>query len=137
MANIMRRRPDPGALARRERGWDPFEGLQDLLRLEPFRELGFPFGAQPEAAFVPLFDVKETNEAYVFRADLPGVKESDIDVNLSGNRLTVSGKREEEKREQTDRYFTYEREYGDFSRSFTLPGGVDGDHVQAELKDGV
>lgn len=138
MANIIRRRSDPGSLARRDQSWDPFEGLQDLLRTDPFRDFGFPLAPQREAAFVPAFDVKETNQAYVFRADLPGLKEDDVDISLiSDNRLTISGNRDEEKREESERYYTYEREYGSFSRSFTLPGGVDADHVQAEMKNGV
>ena len=73
----------------------------------------------------------------MFTADLPGVKEKDLDLSLTGNRLTVSGKREEEKKEEDERWFTYERSYGAFSRSFTLPDGVDTEHVGAELKEGV
>ena len=62
---------------------------------------------------------------------------SELDVTVTGNRLTISGKREAEKREQTDTYYTYERSYGDFNRSFTLPDGVDMTSVYADLKDGV
>jgi HSP20 family protein len=51
--------------------------------------------------------------------------------------LTISGQREEEKKDEGDRYFAYERSYGTFSRSFTLPEGADTEHVRAELKDGV
>ncbi|HYG68700.1 MAG TPA: Hsp20/alpha crystallin family protein, partial [Anaeromyxobacteraceae bacterium] len=87
--------------------------------------------------FVPSFEVKETKDAYVFKADLPGIREEDLDINLTGNRLTVSGKREEEKRSEEERYYAYERSYGSFSRSFTLPEGVDAEHVDAELRDGV
>jgi HSP20 family protein len=93
--------------------------------------------ASTAGGFAPSFDVRETKDAYVFTADLPGVKEGDLELSLTGNRLTLSGRREEEKREEEDRWFAYERSYGSFSRSFTLPEGVDPDHVQAELKDGV
>jgi HSP20 family protein len=86
---------------------------------------------------VPSFEIKETKEAYVFKADVPGIKESDLDVTLTGNRLTVSGKREAEKQEHTDTYYVYERSYGDFARSFTLPEGVDASSVNAELNQGV
>jgi len=113
---------------------NPFEGLQELMRWDPFRDLGMPFA---QGGFFPDFDLKETGDAYVFKADLPGVKESDLEVSLTGNRLTISGKREEENRQESDRYFTYERSYGSFTRTFTLPGGLDEEHVQAELKDGV
>jgi HSP20 family protein len=88
--------------------------------------------------FVPSFEVKETSDAYIFKGDLPGVREQDVDVSLTGNRLTVSGKREAEKEEKDEkaRYFSYERSYGTFSRSFTLPEGVDDAAVTATLKDG-
>ena len=65
------------------------------------------------------------------------MKESDLEVTVTGNRLTVSGKREAEKQEHTDTYYSYERSYGDFTRAFTLPDGVDMNGVHAELKDGV
>ncbi len=56
---------------------------------------------------------------------------------MTANRLTISGHREEERRDDDDHYFACERHYGSFSRSFTLPEGVDTEGVQAELKDGV
>src|SRR5262249_8334978 len=69
--------------------------------------------------------------------DLPGVREQDLEVSVTGYRLTVSGKREEEERREDDRYFAYERSYGSFSRSFVMPEGADVESVKAELKDGV
>lgn len=56
---------------------------------------------------------------------------------MTGNRLNVSGKREDEKEEKTDRYYTYERNYGSFTRSFTLPDGADVDKLRASLDQGV
>lgn len=113
--------------------------LRELMRWDPFREMApfFEGEPEPELRFVPSFDVKETKEAYVFKADLPGIEEKDIEVSLSGNRLTVSGKREEEKKEEGEVFFTWERSYGAFSRSFTLPEGIEPEHVEAELKGGV
>jgi HSP20 family protein len=87
--------------------------------------------------FAPSFEVKETKDGYVFKADVPGVKESDLDVTVTGNRLAISGKREAEHKEQTDTFYTYERSYGAFTRSFTLPEGVQSESVVADLKDGV
>ncbi len=133
MANLIRRK-EHGALEPLRR-FDPFEVMRELMEWEPFGELRSMTGG---AAFVPTFDVKETKEAYLFTADLPGVKESDLEISLTGNRLTVAGKRQEEKKEEEgEHYFAYERSYGSFSRSFTLPEGVDPEHVGAELKDGV
>ena len=110
--------------------------MRDLMNWDPFGEMT-PFAAQAPAGFVPTFEIKETKEAYLFKADVPGVKESDLEVTVTGNRLTVSGKREAEKQEQTDTYYSYERSYGDFTRAFTLPEGVDMNGVHADLKDGV
>ncbi|MBS1151103.1 MAG: Heat shock protein, family [Myxococcaceae bacterium] len=133
---IQRRKLDPGTLAQPERRWDPFEELEGLTRWDPYREFTFPLTGRPEG-FVPDFDVKETHQAYVFRADLPGVKEGDLDISLEGNRLTISGDREEEEREDTDRYFTCERSCGAFTRTFTLPNDVEAERAEALLKNGV
>jgi HSP20 family protein len=119
--------------ARRE--WDPLRMMRDMLRWDPFREMAPTFA--PEAqAYAPAFEVKETKDSYVFKADLPGLKEEDIEVSVTGNRLTVSGKREAEKEEKTDTFYTFERSYGTFTRSFTLPEQADVEHVKAELKSG-
>ena len=65
------------------------------------------------------------------------MKEEDVHVSLTGNRLTVSGHREQEHREEGDRYYASELSYGSFSRAFTLPDGCDPEHVRAEMKNGV
>jgi HSP20 family protein len=112
--------------------------LRELMKWDPFRAMApfFESQTEPEIRFTPSFDVKETKDAYVFKADLPGLFEKDVEVSLTGNRLTVSGRREEEK-EKSEVYYTWERTYGAFTRSFTLPEGIDGEHVEAELKNGV
>ena len=133
MANLIRR--NEGGLLEPSRLLDPLEMVRDLMQWDPFRELGVVSGRS--VAFAPTFEVKETKDGYVFKADLPGIREKDLDISLTGNRLTVAGRRDEEEKKEDERYFTYERSYGAFSRSFTLPEGIDGDSVQAELKDGV
>ncbi len=136
MANITRR-PEGRELAPRTftGALEPYRLLREMLRWDPFAEME---PVLPGRAFTPAFEVKETKDAYVFKADLPGVKEEDLDVSLTGNQLVVSGKREEEReQEEGDRFYAYERAYGSFSRSFTLPAGADGDHVNADLKGGV
>ena len=117
--------------------WDPFRMMDTLLRWEPFRyDTGLAFrGAGGE--FTPRFDVKETKDAYVIKADLPGVKQDGVEVSVNGSLLTVSGKREDEQRAEGEQYFTYERSYGSFSRSFSLPDTADPQNVTADLKDGV
>lgn len=122
-------------LAAPTRAWEPFQLMRSLLRWDPFAEMSpVPIG---EAAFSPAFDVKETKDGFIFKADLPGIEEKDLDVKITKNRLSVSGKREHEKTEKGDTYYTYERSYGSFTRAFTLPDGVDADAIKAELKAGV
>lgn len=122
---------------RAARSWDPFLSLRDLLRWDPFREMMPALPAFEDVSFAPAFEVKETKDAFVFNADLPGVAEKDLQVQLSDNRLTISGKRESEKTEQGETYYATERSYGSFTRSFTLPEGLDRDKLRAELKNGV
>jgi HSP20 family protein len=117
--------------------WDPFSAFRDFMRWDPFREIAPLSSMERFNEFDAPFEVKETKEGYLFKADVPGIKEDDITINLHGNRLSVSGKREEEKKHESETYFSYERSYGTFTRSFTLPEGIDGDKVQANLKDGV
>jgi HSP20 family protein len=138
MANIIRRYPGQ-EVAQSSGAWDPFRAVRDVFRWDPFREIEAALGAEYRgvSSFAPTFDVKETKEAYVFRADLPGVKEEDLEISLTGNRLAISGHREQESREQGETYYATERSYGAFSRAFTLPEGVDGENVRAELKNGV
>jgi HSP20 family protein len=119
----------------KHREWDPMQLMRGMLEWDPFEEMRRTL-APGTTGYVPAFDIKETKDAYVFKADMPGVKESDLDLSLTGNRLTVTGKREEEHREEDEQYFSYERSYGSFTRSFTLPSGVDLDSVHAELKNG-
>jgi len=133
MASLIRRSETSGMEPARI--WDPLEMVRDLMQWDPFRELGTVTGRA--LSFVPTFEVKETKDGYLFKADLPGVKEKDLDISLTANRLTVTGRREEEAKQEDERYYCYERSYGSFSRSFTLPEGVDADSVHAELKEGV
>ncbi len=130
-------KPATTAMARpQEPTWEPLRMMRDLLAWDPFREMA-PFFPQTPATFMPSFEVKETNDAYVFKADVPGIKENDLQVSLTGNRLTITGKRDEEKKEQSETYYTYERSYGTFTRSFTLPEGIVTSSVTADLDNGV
>lgn len=125
--------PETSTITRRQ--WDPFRSMRDLLRWDPFQEMT-PLLAAPGQTLAPAFDVKETKDAFVFKADVPGIKEQDLEVDVAGNRLTISGKREEEKEDKNETFYTYERSYGSFCRAFTLPGHADTAHVKAEIKNG-
>ena len=111
---------------------DPFQVARDLLSWDPF------FGGGRQAsAFIPAFEVKETNDAFVLKGDLPGVAEADLDIAVHNNVLTVSGTRQAEQRKEGDSFALYERQYGSFSRSFSLPDTADGDRIEAALSSGV
>jgi HSP20 family protein len=140
MANIAVQKetsPQDRAPSKVGREWDPFHTMRELMRWEPFPSMMSGYRAFEGATFSPDFEVKETKEAFVFSADMPGVKEGDIDVRLTQNRLTISGKRESEKTEKGDQYYTTERSYGSFTRAFTLPEGIESNKIHAELKQGV
>jgi len=134
MSNIQVRQ-NGNAIARKTE-WDPMSWARELLRWDPFREMAPSFGVET-AAFAPAFDVKETAEGYWFHADVPGVLDKDVEVTRTGNRLTVSGKRESHKEDRGETFYACERSFGSFLRAFTLPEGIDGEHIRAELKDGV
>lgn len=134
MSTITVRKDQPATEAAIAR--DPVrDWMRSMWDWDPFREMQ-PF-FQTERTFVPTFEIKETKEGYLFKADMPGVKENDLEVTVSGSRLTIKGKREEEKKQETETYYAYERSYGSFTRAFTLPEGCDGAKAHAELKDGV
>src|SRR5262249_7225694 len=138
MANIIRRRgesPEGAARPLTRRGWDPFQTMRELLRWEPLQEMGGLPGYLPSAherGFAPAFDVRETPDSYVFKADVPGLRENDLDISISGNRVTLSGKREEEEAKEGETWYVYERSLGTFARSFTLPEGVETQNIKAE-----
>lgn len=116
--------------------WDPLREMRDLLRWDPFREMS-RFGTSTAVEFSPAFDARETDKSYIFTADLPGVRDEDINISVSGDHLTVSGKREAGQEKKEENYYLYERSYGSFSRSFALPQSIDSDKIVAEMKNGV
>lgn len=134
--NIVRKQATNPAAVPSYTEWDPFRMMRELMRWDPFREMAaIPTGDR--AGYLPDVDVKETPEGYVFTADVPGIQEKDLEVAVLGNRLTISGKREEQRKEEKASYYFAERSWGSFTRSFTLPGGTDLEKVHADLKDGV
>jgi HSP20 family protein len=96
------------------------------------------FGSLTGTDWVSRLDIDEDEKSYHVSAELPGMKEKDIDVSLEENVLTISGEKGDEKKEKKNgkRYVT-ERHYGSFSRSVTLPRQIKADDVKAEFKDGV
>lgn len=108
--------------------WDALDRWFEDLRLPEFETSKF---------IVPAFDVSETDEHIIVKADLPGVDVKDIDISIVGNVLTVKGEKKQEKEEKNESYHRIERSYGSFSRSISLPAEVNPDAVEAVYKDGV
>jgi HSP20 family protein len=118
-----------------------------LVRFDPLREmerlhhdLSRLFESAPtteDRVWSPAVDVAETEDALIVRAELPGLKREDIDIELSGETLTLRGERKFESEERKDHFVRIERRYGKFSRSFTLATPVQTDRVAASYRDGV
>jgi HSP20 family protein len=87
--------------------------------------------------WIPAMDLVEEGDHYVLRADLPGVREEDINVELEDNVLTISGERRAEHEERREGYYRVERASGRFSRSLTLPEGIDPESIEAQFENGV
>src|SRR6266702_2500512 len=125
--------------------WDPFREfstMQDRMsrmnRL--FRESYSPEGpeeALTTTSFAPPVDIYEDEHNITLKIEVPGIDEKDIDVRIENNTLTVHGERNFEKEEKEENYRRIERQYGSFTRSFTLPSTVDPNNVQANYEKGV
>jgi len=114
--------------------WDPFrelEGLQDQLS-QLLQRTGPDGGSVP---FIPLVDIEETEDAWIVEAELPGVRPEDVNVELRGSELAISGEIKEREREGILRRRT--RKTGEFDYHITLPGDADPDQIQAKLHDGI
>ena len=129
-----------------------------LVRWEPVRELhtvqqemnrlfntffdvpaGTPEGGQGTGMrrWMPAMDLVESEDHFVLRADLPGLAEEDVKLEVAGDTLTVSGERRFEHEAKKDGFYRLERGSGAFSRSLTLPEGVDADAIEAAFDKGV
>jgi HSP20 family protein len=126
-----------------------------LIRWEPVRELNtiqsemnrlfntffdasaHDDGHTPTRRWVPAMDLVENTDELVLRADLPGLSEEDVKIEVEDNVLTVRGQRKSEHEERKDGYFRVERAFGSFHRSLTLPEGVDPEKVTANFDRGV
>src|SRR4051794_14210016 len=87
--------------------------------------------------WVPPMDLLETADHFVLRTDLPGMTQEDVKIELEDSTLTVSGERKSEHEDKQEGYYRVERAFGGFSRSLTLPKGIDADAVTASFENGV
>lgn len=95
------------------------------------------FGEPRADRWLPAMDLYETDDAYVLKVDLPGLSEKDVSIEVENGVLTVSGERRSEREERRDGWLRAERAFGRFSRSLTLPEGVDPSRITAEFDKGV
>jgi HSP20 family protein len=121
--------------------WEPMRELTSL-QSEMNRLFNTVFDTPQQAngglrRWVPAMDLVETKEAFVLRADLPGVSEEDVKIEVEDNLLTVSGERKSEHETRDAGFYRMERAFGTFSRSLTLPKGVNPDAVAASFDRGV
>jgi HSP20 family protein len=120
--------------------WNP---MRDMMRLRnEFDRLyddtiDFPSWRWPEPAEGPAVDVVESDDAYIVKASLPGIKPDDLDVSITDNVLTIKGEVKNEETISEEQYHLRERRYGAFTRMITLPTSVDVDSVEATYEDGI
>src|SRR5213596_3568148 len=122
--------------------WDPFREfstMQDRMNRmnRLFRESYSPEGpeeALTTTSFAPPVDIYEDEHNITLKIEVPGIDEKDIDVRIENNTLTVHGERKIEKEEKEENFRRVERQYGSFTRSFTLPSSVDSGQVQAHYE---
>jgi HSP20 family protein len=119
--------------------WEPVRELaamqQEMNRLfDTFFDTGNGSGPR---RWVPAMDLVEHDDEFILRADLPGLDEKDVKIEVEGDVLTISGERKFEHETRKEGFFRLERGAGQFSRSLTLPEGVDVDQIKATFDKGV
>jgi HSP20 family protein len=115
-----------------------------LVKPEPFsREIDRVFDAffgqseQQARRWIPPIDLVEAEDHFLLKADLPGLSEEDVSIEVQDGSLTISGERRDEHEERERGWYRIERAFGSFNRSLTLPDGVDPDSIEASFSHGV
>ena len=121
--------------------WDPVRELDslqsDLNRLFDGFFQSRTANGSASRRWIPAMDLAETEDQLVLRADLPGLTEDDVDIEIKDGVLTVTGERKAEHEEKSEGYHRVERAFGSFSRSLSLPQGIDAGAVSASFDRGV
>lgn len=123
--------------------WDPFRELAGLQHsINRLFDDNLRFFRTPEEGTLAQggtfpVDIKDTPDAVLVKAELPGINKEDIKVNFSNNLLTIRGERKKEEKEEGSNFLRIERSYGSFSRSFTVDIPVKQDGIKARYQDGV
>jgi len=119
--------------------WEPAREV-DSLQSDVNRVFDAFFGngsGSRTRRWVPAMDLVETDDHLVLRADLPGLSRDDVEIEIKDGVLTVAGERRADHEEKSEGFYRVERSFGRFSRSMTLPDGIDADTIAAEFDDGV
>jgi HSP20 family protein len=135
MVTTLTKRSTPPA-----RSWfnfGPLENLREEMQDLMTRTFGEDTTPWPYGRINPALDVSETDAAVEVRMDIPGAEAKELDIQVSGNVLTIRGERKEEKEEKRKTYHRIERRVGSFSRSITLPTTVKEEGIDAKYQDGV
>jgi len=129
-----------GNLERMPRARSPFADVDRLFDEFFSRRWPRPFGWEPfgdRADFGPNVDIIDRDDEVVVRAELPGYRKDDIEITVSGDKLTLSGRTASEEREERGSYYRLEITRGEFSRTLALPVEVDDAKAKASMKDGM
>ncbi|MDY6904288.1 MAG: Hsp20/alpha crystallin family protein [Thermodesulfobacteriota bacterium] len=102
-----------------------------------FDSFGLPALTEWESNWVPSIDVSETENQYVVKAELPGLRKEDIDISMTDGILTLKGEKKQEKKDENENYHLTESYYGSFSRSLRLPEDASVEKVDATYNDGI
>lgn len=124
--------------------WSSFRLFREMDRLLDRFTSGFATAQYPSIRFdttvgvpPPAMDITEDEASFKLTAELPGLTEKDVQVALSSDTITIKGEKRQEREQKEKNYHLSERSYGEFQRSFVLPGGVDRDKVSAAFVNGV
>jgi HSP20 family protein len=123
--------------------WRPFTGFEELERRlddvfgRPILPAAWRRIPMVEMGWAPAIEVFEKEDKFVVKAELPGLKEEEIDISVVGDMLTIKGERKAESEVKEQDYYCCERSYGSFSRSITVPSNIDANKIEATYEDGV
>jgi HSP20 family protein len=123
--------------------WRPFREMENMERYfedifgQPLLPAVWRRMPVVEMGWAPAIEVFEKKDKFVVKAEIPGMKEEDIDVSVVGDILTIKGERNTESEVKEEDYYCCERSYGSFSRSIALPSSVDAKKIEASYEDGV
>lgn len=123
-----------GIMSRELMPWSP---LREIMSMRESLDRFFDEPTKSTAVFHPTVGIRETEKEFIIEADLPGVKEEEIDVEIESDKVILKGERKLENEIKREDYYHLETSYGSFSRMISLPSYVDASKAEAEYKDGV